>query len=143
MRDNFRNALMELLGGSFTNMTTILWIAYRDNLRDINPDDLPENVRYAFKQVKEKLEGKLDEKVKNRLERPRWFDDHKDVEDLAEREKKIRDDIANCRGYRDTPLNGMNTQDVKVALFEIYEKLPRRIRKPKVKLEAVENTGNE
>ncbi len=138
MRNKFREALLTILGGSFTNMTELIWVAYRDNLRDINPDDLPENVRFAFKQIKEKLEGKLEEKVKQR--RPYWSNEVSLTPE--EFKNKVREELVQCK-HRDSPLNGMNTQDVKVALFEIYEKLPQRVRKPKVKLEVSEPTGNE
>jgi hypothetical protein len=155
MRDKFKKALLHIILGPFTATNGLLWSAYKDYLRDIDPNDLPKKVQPLFEELKgiyeKRFEAYLDVLMKwwegaelrsNGMNPAyRWWDNNN--QRLWVSGGRLGDnwyDKTRKPNFEEIYQHSLdadimhNTQHVtakriKELMFEIIEKLPKRVRK--------------
>ncbi len=132
LKQVFRDAFLGVVCGPFTHTHGLMWNTYQTVLKNIDPNDLPPKLRKKFTDLKDLMEAKVDKQVQRRLRRPEYVrpgDEPPTVEQVRER-------IVSGRDYLHFPLNSMSHahgKQFKETLFEIYEALPKTVRKPRQK----------
>jgi len=130
LQAKFRKTLYEVLNANVTDQLVVLWAEYRDNLRDINPQEIPEKLRPKFLKMKEILEKRMEDNVDASL----YFTQHRHHQkppyDLELREAERQKVIAGNTFYRALHNFGnAPAKFVRTTLLEMVEKLPKREKK--------------
>lgn len=132
MKEIFRKAVVDILESPFTGMHTTMWRVYKDHLRDINPEDLPQKVRLKFDRIREIMEGRVNRVVKQQVSNAEYMNKmsvkwgwakpaNEETDPL-----KVRAKVE--KGYPLTSMNGAQAAEFRRLIFEIYDLLPKRTR---------------
>ncbi len=122
----FRKVLHAILEANVTTQLSVLWKEYLENLRDIDPMEIPEKLRPKFIKMKEILEKRMEDNVDTSL----YFKTYGKPFTVEEREAERLKVIAGRARQR--PLHNFGNAPAKLVrttLLEMVEKLPKREKK--------------
>jgi hypothetical protein len=158
MREKFKQALLDIITGPFTNTNGLMWMAYKDHLRNINPEDLPKKVQTLFLELREIFESRFDAALQHRKESwaeavletsatgySWWKNNRMSLGSWYNKERKPNEQemyqaILNSDLMHNT--QHPTAKRIKGLIFEIMEKLPKRKSKNAKENKAADIEGN-